>query len=141
MILDLTSLGKAVDSLKAALRVAGDNTFMSKLSPEQADTIRAGVIQTFEFTYELCWKFIQRWLKEHQHIDEAALPRTRKDLFRMAARHSLINHPEMWFDYGNARNMTAHTYNKKTALAVHEVAIEFAKDAEHLLKCLRTKND
>ena len=73
---------------------------MSGLSKEQADTIRANVIQNFEFTYELCWKFIQRWLRENRFLEEASLPRTRKDLFRMAARHGLIEHPERWFDYG-----------------------------------------
>lgn len=141
MILDITSLEKAVVSLEAAVGVSNDENFMSKLSMEQADTIRAGVIQNFEFTYELCWKFIQRWLKEHEHSEDASHPRTRKDLFRMAARRGLIDHPERWFDYGDARNITAHTYDKNTAKVVHDAATKFVNDAKDLLGRLRDMND
>ena len=141
MKLDLESLEKAVKSLESAVDISKDDHFMSKLSPEQADTIRAGVIQNFEFTYEICWKFIQRPLKEHKHSDEAEIPRTRKDLFRIAAKHGLIDHPEYWFDYGDARNLTAHTYNKDTAQTVYDAATRFVTDAKKLLDCLKKLND
>ena len=141
MSLDLTSLAKAVDALEAAVKVAGDAAFMSKLSREQSDTIRSGVVQSFEFTYELCWKFIQRWLKENQSLEEAALPRTRKDLFRMAARHGLLEDAEPWFEYGDARNMTSHTYDRDKARTVAEVAGRFASDARALLTRLESMHD
>ncbi|MFH0799717.1 MAG: nucleotidyltransferase substrate binding protein [Pseudomonadota bacterium] len=141
MTLDLTSLEKAAGSLDAAVAVASDGSFMSRLTAEQTDTVRAGVIQNFEFTYELCWKFIQRWLKEHQHLEDAALPRTRKDLFRLAAKHGLIDSPERWFDYGDARNITAHTYDHQKAQIVYDAAIKFAKDARALLKRLGALNE
>ncbi len=141
MPLDLSSIEKGVDSLDAALKVAADAGFMSRLSKEQADTVRAGVIQNFEFTYELCWKFIQRWLKENRFLDEAALPRTRKDLFRMAARAALIDHPDRWFDYGDARNITAHTYDLDKAKIVYEAATRFIVDAKELLERLESMND
>ena len=63
MKLDLTSLRKAVESLKRTLEVADDKDFMSGLSGSQKDAVRAGVIQNFEVTYELCWKFMRRWLE------------------------------------------------------------------------------
>lgn len=141
MALDLTSLEKAVESMKAAANVASDKGFMSRLSAEQSDTVRAGVIQNFEFTYELCWKFIQRWLKENKHLEEADLPRTRKELFRMAARHGLIDHPERWFDYGNARNITAHIYDANKARVVYEAATRFVADAKAFLDRLERMND
>lgn len=141
MVLNLTSLEKAVESLDDAVKVSLDHGFMSKLSQEQADTVRAGVIQNFEFTYELCWKFIQRWLKEHKHSEDADHPRTRKDLFRIAAKSGLIDEPERWFDYGDARNITAHTYDRNTAQVVHGVALRFAKDAKELLSRLEKLND
>ena len=141
MRLDLGSIAKAIDSLDDAVKVAKDTDFMSELSKEQADTIRAGVIQNFEFTYELCWKFMQRWLRENRFLEEASLPRTRKDLFRMAARHGLIEHPERWFDYGDARNITAHVYDANKAKIVYEAAIKFIVDAKELFRRLEAVND
>lgn len=108
---------------------------------DQEEVIRAGVIQNFEFTYELCWKFMQRWLKDNQNREEAGLPRTRKELFRMAARYELIKDPLPWFEYGDARNLTAHTYNEDKAEIVFKQAVQFVDDARYLLEQLERLND
>ena len=63
MKLDLSSLRKAVESLEKTIRVVDDNTFMLRLNEDQKGAVRAGVIQIFEFTYELCWKFMRWWLE------------------------------------------------------------------------------
>jgi len=41
------------------------------------------------------------------------LPRTRKELFRVAARDGLVRDPLIWFGFGDARNLTTHTYKEK----------------------------
>jgi len=105
------------------------------------ETIRAGVIQNFEVAYEQCWKMIQRWLKENRSPVEAENPRTRKDLFRFAARNNLIVDPVSWFTYGEARNMTSHTYDEKKALSVYKTAGQFLCDAQYLLRQLESMND
>ncbi len=141
MALDLSSLEKAIQSLENALTVSHDIAFIAKLSDTQVNTIRAGVIQNFEFTYELCWKFIQRWLRENVPISEVEFPRTRKELFRLAARHGLIEDPLPWFDYGDARNIIAHTYDETKSKVVYDAATHFINDAIDLWKRLATKND
>jgi len=60
MKLDLSSLHKAVEPLEKTIKVANDDAFMSGLTEDQIEAIRAGVIQNFEFSYELCWKFMRR---------------------------------------------------------------------------------
>ncbi|MDI6794112.1 MAG: nucleotidyltransferase substrate binding protein [bacterium] len=140
MALDLTSLKKAIFSLKKALNVATSKK-MDALGEDEQEVIKAGVIQNFEFTYELCWKFIQRWIRKNRAPEDADYPRTRKELFRMAARHTLIEDPLPWFEYGDARNMTAHTYNEDKAQVVYEAAIRFVSDAQYLLGRLEAMND
>lgn len=136
MILDLSSLRKAVVSLEKALKVSALNIS----SPDVKETLRAGVIQNFEFTYELCWKFIQRWLKENEPSDEINLPRTRKDLFRKAADKGLIKDPVPWFEFADARNLTSHAYDEEKAEIVYQSAKRFILDAQYLLKQLEQKN-
>jgi nucleotidyltransferase substrate binding protein (TIGR01987 family) len=140
MKLDLSSLHKAVDSLNRALRVATDAQFMASLSDDQRDAVRAGVIQNFEFTYELCWKFMKRWLKGNLgtvYVEGVA----RRELFRLAAESRLIADVDQWMEYHDARNEASHTYNQATAAEVFLVAGRFAPDANAFLKTLDAKND
>jgi nucleotidyltransferase substrate binding protein (TIGR01987 family) len=137
--LELNSLALAVDALKRSLNVANNN--MATLSVDLRETVRAGVIQNFEVAYEQCWKFIQRWIRENRTPEDADHPRTRKELFRLAARYELITDPLPWFEYGDARNLTSHTYDAKQAEVVFAVAGHFSIDAQYLLKQLKERND
>ena len=141
MALDLSSLKEAVASLEKTLRAACSAEKMAVLDKDQREAIKAGVIQNFEFTYEVCWKFIQRWLKENRSTAEATDPRTRKDLFRMAARDGLIRDPLVWFEYGDAHNLTSHAYNRAKADIVFQAAVRFLPDAKYLLERLESRND
>jgi len=141
MKLDLSSLRKAIDSLEKTLKVAEDKSLVAELDNDVKDAIRAGVIQNFEFTYELCWKFMRRWLRENADIEEAEYPRTRKELFRLAARSGLIKDPLSWFSYSDARNLTSHTYDEDKAESVYETAVGFLEDARYLLDRLQERND
>ena len=140
MTLDLSSLKKAVHSLETALDFAGSDDQLIGLSENQKDVIRAGAIQNFEFTYELCWKFMKRWLENNlgsAYVDGIV----RKELFRIAAEHQLVTHVPRWFKYQDARNETTHTYDEDKAQKVFEAAKEFLTDAQELLKNLESKND
>jgi nucleotidyltransferase substrate binding protein (TIGR01987 family) len=138
-MLDLSSLIKAIDSLKSALQVATSEAQMASLSNAAKETIRAGVIQNFEFTYELCWKFLKRWLGNNlgsTYIDGVS----RRELFRLAAEHHLIDEVEAWMEYHEKRNETAHTYEKTTAEEVFQTAKKFINDAQQLLAHLKKQN-
>ncbi|HAH31544.1 MAG TPA: nucleotidyltransferase [Elusimicrobia bacterium] len=135
MPLDLSNFKKAVDSLDRALKVA-----TGRINAGQEEVIRAGVIQNFEFTYELCWKFIKRWLELNAggaNVDGC----TRKELFRLAAESRLITEVENWFKYHSARNETAHTYDPAKASEIYALAAPFAADARKLLQVLEQRND
>jgi len=141
MKLELTSLRKAVESLERTLNVANDRDFMAALNSDQIDAIKAGVIQNFEVAYELCWKYIQRWLRQNISPADAEYLRTRKEFFRMAARYGLIDDPLAWFTYGDARNLSSHIYDEQKAETVYETALRFITDAKFLLEHLEERND
>ena len=139
-MLDLSSLKKAVNALDDALTEAHNKAFMQKLTQKQVALIQAGVIQHFEFTYELCWKFMQRWLAENLgrvYIDGIS----RRELFRFAAEHRLIEKVEPWWHFHRARNLTTHVYDEEVAQEVFEAASQFLSQAKILLANLEARND
>jgi nucleotidyltransferase substrate binding protein (TIGR01987 family) len=139
MKLDLSSLRKAVESLERALKVVNNRDLMAGYDDDTKDIIRAGVIQNFEFTYEMCWKFMKRRLElvlGSSYVDGI----TRHELFRFAAENQLINDVEQWMEYHDARNDTSHTYDEERAVEILEVVGPFARDARKFLEILEKKN-
>lgn len=115
----LHSLEKAVASLREVLSI------------EKTPVVRDAAIQRFEYTYELCWKFLRRWLELEGHPEVARFPL--KELFRLGAERGLVADPEAWFRYQQARNLTVHTYDEARAEAVYRVLGDFLVDADRLL--------
>ncbi|NVK36713.1 MAG: nucleotidyltransferase substrate binding protein [Gammaproteobacteria bacterium] len=139
-MLNLSALAKANTSLQESLDVFQDNNFISKLNDKQFHTIRAGVIQNFEFTYEVSWKFIKRWLDNNLGATEVDGV-SRRQLFRIAAEHQLIEDVEAWMTYHKYRNLTSHTYDENTAKEVANIAIDFAVASAALLIAIETRNE
>lgn len=139
MTLNLESLRKSVESLERALQVSKSPLALE--NPVIEETIQAGVIQNFEVAFELCWKFIQRWIRTNRSSEEADYPRTRKELFRAAAAFGLIDDPSPWFEYGDARNLATHTYDEERAEEVYRISERFLGDAQALLRRLEDRND
>ena len=140
MPLELDSLRNAIAALQAVQSRSENAALMDSLDEVTRDAVRAGAIRHFAFTYELCWKFIKRWLETNIGRDSADGV-TRRELFRMAAENRLIDDVATWMRYHVARNDTSHTYNHATAAAVYEVSLDFARDAARLLAALEARND
>lgn len=140
MPLELSSLRKSVDALVAVLARSEDTDFMASLDEVARNAIRAGAIRHFEFTYELCWKFMKRWLATNISPN-AADGVTRRELFRLAAEQRLIVDVEQWMRHHAARNETSHIYDPEIADRVYDAALDFAGDARSLLEALEARND
>lgn len=134
-MLDLSSLEKACDVFKLSLQLYDK----SGLPPEAEERalLRDGVIQRFEFTYELSWKMIKCYLDAYGL--EKADGLNSKDLFRVGYEQGLIKAPERWFHYLKMRNQTSHVYDKEKAAEVFAAAREFLPDCVYLLKRLKEK--
>ncbi len=57
-MLDLTSLKYAIDSLDNAVEVFQNRDYIEHIPGNIREIIEVGVIQNFEFTYELYGKFV-----------------------------------------------------------------------------------
>ena len=83
-----------------------------------------GLIQRFEFTFELGWKL----LKDRLEYDGVSLPTaTPRVVVRAAYEARLIEDAETWMDMLADRNRTSHMYEAAVALdVVREVQSRYA---------------
>ncbi|MCB0367773.1 MAG: nucleotidyltransferase substrate binding protein [Bdellovibrionaceae bacterium] len=93
--------------------------------------LRDSVIQRFEFCVELSWKTSMKVL--------GLMTSAPKPAIRDMARAGLIDDPERWFKFIDARNKTSHTYDEEIAKEVLEVAEQFLPEGYELLKALQTQ--
>jgi nucleotidyltransferase substrate binding protein (TIGR01987 family) len=130
--LDIGSLEKAVDRLRE-----GFDRYQRDITDTQ---IRDGLIQRFEFTYELSHKMLKRYLEataaSPQQYDAMPFP----DLIRSANEHGLLlgDWPR-WRAYREMRAKTSHTYDEDVALAVVAGIPDFLREAVHLRDQLRAR--
>lgn len=94
-MLHLSSMEKAVHALEIAVETYDRNP----LPDDHAEKVvlRDGVILRFEFTYELSWKMLKRFLEEYGLERPDRL--SNRDLFRVGYEQGLIEDPEKWFLY------------------------------------------
>jgi len=125
----------SVDALEKAL-VRLEEGFAEAACYPQLLTVRDGVIQRFEIAMDLSWKLLQRALKDIYQVDEGAVL-SKRDIFRQAAKHRLLEDTETWFGHYEARNQTSHIYDSEEAARVFERARAFLADAKITLERLR----
>ncbi|MBF0565615.1 MAG: nucleotidyltransferase substrate binding protein [Nitrospirae bacterium] len=140
MPLVLNSLKKAIAALNAILAKSNDAGFMRGLDEITQNAIKSGAIKHFEFTYELCWKFMKRRLSINISPTTAEGV-TRRELFRLAAENRLIDDFEQWMRYHDAISQTSHIYESEIAEKVYLTAHDFVRDAKRLLEALEARND
>jgi nucleotidyltransferase substrate binding protein (TIGR01987 family) len=71
------------------------------------EIIQMGLVQAFEFTYELAWNTIKDYL-ENEGFGEF---QGSKQVIRAAFQAKLIDDAEQWMESVKKRNLTSHTYN------------------------------
>ena len=138
--LDLTALRAALTSLEEALSIVDDRAWVERQAAKVRNTLVAGVVQNFEFVYEVGVKMLRRrlTLDAANPGDVAAL--NFRDLVRLGGQAGLVEDVRAWFNYREMRNLTAHTYDPAKARAIREGASALAKDARSLLDRLEAAN-
>lgn len=136
MKLDLTSFEKAIEQLQISLNYY--NSDLAKKDHGIALQFRSACIHGFEYTYEISWKMLKRYLEmtspNPQDFDKMSFP----ELIRSGnEKDLLLSNVEKWKMYREARGTTSHSYNEKKAVEVFEVISPFLEEAKFLLSKIK----
>ncbi len=138
--LDLTALRVTLASLADGLEVVNDRAWFSAQSSKVRNTLIAGVIQNFEFVYDVSVKMIRRRLEMDSLTPGRFDAANFRDVLRAAGEAGLISDVEAWFGYRALRNLTAHTYDHAKAAQVFAQTTAFVLHARHLLAALDARD-
>ena len=95
------------------------------------DLLRDGLIQRFEFTFELAWKTL-KVIFEEEGLTGLNSPKT---VLREAFSAGLIKDDEVWLMMLNDRNTTSHIYSEKLAADIcNNIMVKYANAFEGLMK-------
>ena len=117
---------RAFDLFESAIK----SNVVSKLEKE-------GLIQRFEYTFELSWKTLRDYMR-YAGV-ETDLPR---DVIKQAYASGLITDGQKWIDMLEDRNLMAHTYDEKSFETAFAKIIQVYYDAlKQVFDLLRVKVD
>ncbi len=103
---------------------------------EVNDLSRDGVIQRFEFTFELAWKTLKA-VFEDEGLTGLNSPKT---VLREASAAELIRDDELWLAMLSDRNSTTHIYSEQTAIKIcHDIEERYVIALGELLKQIKTR--
>ena len=133
MQLDFSSFQNAMLRLEEAL-------VLLNAEPGNAIT-RDAVIQRFEFTYELSWKMLKRYLEltaaNPAVFDEISF----QNLIRQGSEQGLLKSGwDEWWVYRDARSITSHTYNEEKAKEVIAILPNFLSEVKYLFNMLEIRS-
>jgi nucleotidyltransferase substrate binding protein (TIGR01987 family) len=128
--IDITSLERAIRALEAAL--------MRHAATPADDLVRDGCIQRFEFTYELSYKMLKRFLEATSENPPEFDKMSFQNIIRTGSeRDLLLNDLPRWIEYRTARGTTSHAYDEVKAKQVFAIIPAFLAEARHLRDRLR----
>lgn len=76
------------------------------------EVVRDSLIQRFEFTYEMAWKALFRFLADRGETMAAKA----WDVFPVAFQSKLIDDAQVWDEMRKLRNDTSHEYSQERAV-------------------------
>jgi nucleotidyltransferase substrate binding protein (TIGR01987 family) len=131
-MIKLTPLANAIQRLKEGVAAQA-------VDPGNA-LLRDGLIQRFEFTYELSHKLLRRFLEDAAADPDDVRTLTFESLIRLGDEQKLLmSDVAQWKRYRKARTDTSHTYDEQTAIEMIALILHFIHEAEFLLERLKER--
>ena len=107
-----------------------------KFAHNSDDLFRDGLIQRFEFTYELAWKTLKDYLESIGIVDRNSPKAVMKEAFAQ----KLIGEEDTWLLMLKDRNYTAHVYNEELALEIAKhITTLYVDEFDKLIKIIGQK--
>lgn len=104
----LKNFEKAFGKLKEAVELYN--------SRNMSDLEKQGLIQSYEYTFELAWNLFKDYL-EFQGLYNLKGPR---DVIKESFKLGIIKNGDLWLEMLASRNLTSHTYDEYVAEEVVE---------------------
>jgi nucleotidyltransferase substrate binding protein (TIGR01987 family) len=125
MELDISALQRAIIRLEEAVTTYQQDTSQS--------LIRDGLVQRFEFTYEISNKMLRRYLAANAVPPELISGMNFADIIRVGNENGLLlgNWPR-WKTFRDMRARTSHSYDEVVALDVVAGIPAFLDEARYL---------
>lgn len=86
-----------------------------------SDLEQQGLIQGFEFTFDLAWKTLQDFLRENDRPNCNGGPNV---IINQALTDGVIKGEEEWKELKKSRELTSHSYDEETADQIAENIIK-----------------
>lgn len=114
---------------------------IARYDQDTSDTqIRDGLIQRFEFTYEISHKMLKRYLEMASATPEEYDGIAFQELIRSGNEQGLmLGDWPRWKKYRDMRSKTSHTYDEEIALEVVAQIPAFLEEATHLRDQLQAR--
>ena len=122
MIQDIRWIQRLEKYIKALKSLSGDIELAKKR--ELSDIEQRGLIQAFEYTYELAWNTIKDF---YLSIGETGIQGS-KDAFRIAFNRGLVENHNL-IKTVKSRQITSHSYNEETAEEIYQDVLNKYHDA------------
>lgn len=126
----LNNLSAAFNELEEAITLMATRP-LSKLEEQ-------GLIQAFEYTYELSWNTIKDFYQAQGETDIQGS----RDAIRLAFRRELIRNGDNWMEMIKSRTLTSHTYNRETAQkVVKQISETYYREIKDLVNSLNKRKE
>ena len=123
-MIDVTHLSDCLKTLKKA-SIAYENVD----DEDMKELIGDAYIRRFEYTLEIAWKTMKRYLKQMHGKEDKDL--TVNNIFRMMENYGFIRSWETWRKYYEYRNNTSHEYDQTKALELISKIAGFIEECEY----------
>ena len=97
-----------------------------------SELARAGILHAFEFTFELWWKYLQRYLDSLYILEEHGP----SSVIKIAFQNGILKDGQIYMDMLRDRNLISHTYKENMA---EEIYLRIKNN--HILTLEKSYND
>ena len=92
---------------------------------------RGAIINAYQYTFELLWKTLQRYMQQLEMLDELGPG----SVIRTAFEYNIIDNGSIYMSMLKNRNLITHTYKEDVAEEIYsQIREEYIEELENFIK-------